>query len=373
MPMVLTLVITQLICVLFLVSRPIQYHENHTSTVFFSLLFTLFFAVTLIFLFRIHYSFYFIGVFYPLVWLWIFGCTYLEARILKKLVYVVAKLGEWQQLEFGNNNLTFVQNPKELAELNYDILLIDRHARLTTDWQQYLPNLISKDREVVGIDEFIERQYGWVSFDHCSSEQFSISPSKQVYLFMKRIIDLAVSGSALLMLWPVVLIGFLIVYVDTGSPTLFRQKRIGRNNRVFTVYKIRTMYEGAEKGGPRFAEKRDPRVTPVGYWLRRSRIDEWPQFWNVLIGDMSLVGPRPERPEWVTEFRRELPYYDLRHILKPGITGWAQITQGYAAGIDAAEIKLKKDLYYIRNLSLSLDIAILFRTLPIVGRGFGAL
>ena len=126
----------------------------------------------------------------------------------------------------------------------------------------------------------------------------------------------------------------------------------------------------AEKYGPQFTSQEDPRITKLGSFLRRTKVDEWPQFYNVLLGHMSLIGPRPERPEWVRRFQEELPDYALRHTIRPGITGWAQITEGYARTLSDTSLKLQRDLFYARYLSLSLDLAIIFRTIPVIGRGF---
>ena len=133
------------------------------------------------------------------------------------------------------------------------------------------------------------------------------------------------------------------------------------------------MHDDAEIEGPQFAEADDPRITTIGKWLRRRRIDEWPQFLNVIIGDMSLVGPRPERPEWVEHYREEIPYYDLRHLVRPGITGWAQVTHGYTQDTKGAREKLERDLYYVKLLSFQLDAIILFRTIIVLSRGYGAI
>ena len=132
------------------------------------------------------------------------------------------------------------------------------------------------------------------------------------------------------------------------------------------------MFFDSEPTGPQFAEKLDSRVTYIGRFLRRSRLDEWPQFWNVLRGEMSIVGPRPERPEWVREFKNHIPYYEMRNMVRPGITGWAQVTTGYAVGKEGAETKLNLDLYYIKQLGFSLDLIVFYRTLATLIKGGGA-
>jgi lipopolysaccharide/colanic/teichoic acid biosynthesis glycosyltransferase len=155
---------------------------------------------------------------------------------------------------------------------------------------------------------------------------------------------------------------------------MYHQRRVGRLGRVFVVHKFRTMRRDAEaETGPVWASKEgDARVTPIGRWLRRMRLDELPQFWNVLKGEMSLVGPRPERPEFVEHLTRDIPYYGQRHVVRPGVTGWAQVRYTYGASTEDALQKLQYDLYYIKNSSLALDFFIIFDTIKTVIRRRGA-
>ncbi len=172
---------------------------------------------------------------------------------------------------------------------------------------------------------------------------------------------------------PVMLIAAAAVKMTSKGPVLFRQARVGVDGEVFTLYKFRSMYVDAEaRTGAVWAAKNDPRVTPVGRWLRRLRIDELPQLWNVLRGEMSIVGPRPERPEFVKVLAEKIPYYRQRHCVKPGITGWAQINHKYGDSIEDTVIKLEYDLYYIKHLSVALDIYIIFHTLKTMLRLRGA-
>ncbi len=172
---------------------------------------------------------------------------------------------------------------------------------------------------------------------------------------------------------PVMLIAAAAIKLTSRGPVLFRQTRVGLNGAPFTLYKLRSMYVDAEKKtGAVWASKDDPRVTPIGRWLRRLRIDEVPQLWNVLRGEMSIVGPRPERPEFVKVLAEKIPYYRQRHCVKPGITGWAQINHRYGDTIEDTITKLEYDLYYIKHLSVSLDAYIIFHTLKTILRFRGA-
>ena len=193
---------------------------------------------------------------------------------------------------------------------------------------------------------------------------FDIAPLHRLgYRFGRRIVDIVAGvlvGFIFLIFLPLFAI---IVKIDSPGPVFFIQDRVGQKGRVFKMYKVRTMTPGAEKRGPAFVEKNDHRVTRLGRALRRSRIDELPQAINLIRGDMSLIGPRPERPEWVERYQAAIPFYEKRHLLKPGLTGWAQVHEGYGTTEAEAVRKLERDLYYLRYRSLGLDLRILIATL----------
>ncbi len=185
------------------------------------------------------------------------------------------------------------------------------------------------------------------------------------YLHLKRLCDVLISGFGLIVLSPVMLVVAILVLWRSGRPVIFRQSRIGRDREPFTVFKFRTMHTQAESGSP-YTLKDDARITGLGQWLRRFRVDEFPQLWNVFRGDMSLIGPRAESADCVAEYEARIPSYHLRHLVKPGITGWAQVNYPYGAGYDDAVEKLKYDLYYIRHHSFLLDAMIVLKTLYVL-------
>jgi len=174
------------------------------------------------------------------------------------------------------------------------------------------------------------------------------------------------------MLLPIALIIAAAIRFDSKGPIFYKQKRVGRGGKSFTMWKFRTMVTDAEKGGAVWAQKRDPRVTRVGQFLRRSRLDEIPQLINVLVGDMDLVGPRPERPEFTAVLAKAIPFYDVRALVRPGLTGWAQIGYPYGASIEDAKQKLAYDIYYVKHASPILDLIVLFHTAKVVVMGRGA-
>ena len=171
---------------------------------------------------------------------------------------------------------------------------------------------------------------------------------------------------------PIVLLTAILIKLDSHGPILYRQERVGENGRPFTLLKFRSMRVDAEEAGPVWARKDDERVTRMGRIIRKIRVDEIPQFWNILRGEMNFVGPRPERPHFVSQLASEIPYYEQRHLIPPGLTGWAQIKYPYGASIEDARQKLQYDLFYVKNQSLILDAIILFETIKIILFGRGA-
>jgi sugar transferase (PEP-CTERM system associated) len=205
-----------------------------------------------------------------------------------------------------------------------------------------------------------ELQPGWLIF----SDGFRLSSVLNDLL--KRLGDIAVSSVLLIVAMPILIATAIAIPLESRGPAIFRQERVGRNGRPFVLYKFRSMRTDAETAGPQWAGEDDPRITRIGRFIRRTRIDEIPQVFNVLKGDMSFIGPRPERPHFVEWLKKEIPFYNERHRVRPGITGWAQINYPYGASVEDAKEKLSYDLYYIKNYSLLLDIIVLFSTIEVV-------
>lgn len=220
------------------------------------------------------------------------------------------------------------------------------------------------EREL-GQIELSELHPGWMVF----GDGFHYSQMRDI---AKRGFDIVTCSLLLLLAWPLMLFAVIAIFVETGRPVLYKQTRTGLNGRPFSIYKFRSMTQDAEKGGKAvWASANDARITRVGAFIRNTRIDELPQIFNVLRGDMSFVGPRPERPEFVDELNEALPYYEFRHRVKPGLMGWAQLNYPYGASIDDAEKKLVYDLYYVKNYSFLLDVLILVQTVEVVLLGKG--
>ena len=260
----------------------------------------------------------------------------------------------------------------DLRELGVDVVVISVGASLTKTNADILMQLPLAGIEVLTMGAFIEQHFRLVTLDFDSPHWFTSAqslPGNASIFAVKRLLDLVVAVPALLvasLLWPFIA---LAIKLDSPGPVLFKQERVGRKGETFCIYKFRSMQTDAEKDGAQWAQKSDPRVTRVGRFLRLSRLDELPQLWNVIRGDMSLVGPRPERPEFVGELVEELPFYAQRHLVPPGLTGYAQIAYRYGASKEDAKRKLEYDLYYTRHLSLAFDMEILVKTVPLLMKG----
>ncbi len=185
-------------------------------------------------------------------------------------------------------------------------------------------------------------------------------------LLSKRLMDFSVSLAGLILTLPIIAISALIIKIESRGPVLYSQERVGEKGRLFKIYKFRSMCCDAENNGPVWAQENDCRITRFGNFIRKTRIDEIPQLWNILKGEMSFVGPRPERPYFVEQLKKKLPYYSLRYNVKPGLSGWAQISYPYGASEEDALRKLEYDLYYIKNLCFRMDVMIAFQTIKII-------
>lgn len=224
--------------------------------------------------------------------------------------------------------------------------------------------------EVTDYLAFWERETGQIDLHHAGagwlalSEGFRINKPRRA---VKRLIDIVVSFSFLVLTLPLMLVIALAIKCDSKGPIFYRQERVGPDGRVFRIWKFRSMRVDAEHDGvPIWASQGDDRVTHVGHFMRNTRIDEIPQVVNVLMGDMSFIGPRPERPHFVELLRKKIPFYDLRHRVRPGITGWAQVHYPYGSSVDDAKRKLAYDLYYVKNNDTLLDLAILIQTVRVI-------
>lgn len=253
----------------------------------------------------------------------------------------------------------------------FDTIVADLDHARSMEWASFLSRAALAGCEIRHVAEYLEASAGRVSLAHFSPEHLP-STQRLFYRCCKRAFDLA--GAAALISFAVVAVAAAsaAILVTMGSPVLFTQSRVGKDGKVFRMVKLRTMRLAAPTAPICATAANDSRITPIGAFLRRFRIDELPQLWNVLKGEMSLIGPRPEQPELAARYGRALKGFDDRHRVLPGITGWAQVMGGYAADIAESEEKLSFDLFYVKNASLALDLKIALRTVRAILRGNSA-
>jgi exopolysaccharide biosynthesis polyprenyl glycosylphosphotransferase len=271
-------------------------------------------------------------------------------------------------------DLEIVSLDEPPARMNgWDVVATDPAERYDRDWLQWISHADMYDVKVISAPLLLETLTARVPTEMLHGRwAFEVLHGRSRYLFWKRMFDVLGVALAAPLLLPLAGLVALVVWIDTGRPILFVQDRVGLGGRPFRMVKFRTMVANAEHNGSAFAEAEDPRITRVGRFLRQYRLDEIPQFWNVLVGDMSIIGPRPEQISFAEQFDDEIPLYQLRHNLRPGITGWAQVRQGYAANTIETRTKLRYDFYYVKHCSFALDAEIVLRTIRTILTGFGS-
>ena len=270
-------------------------------------------------------------------------------------------------------DIYYTNDPLKIPDITHDkkiekivVALDDRRGKTPIT---ELLNCKLKGVKIISGIEFYEELTGKILVSNVNPDWLIYSDGFQkgkITLLSKRLLDFSVSLSGLLLTLPIVAISALIIKLESPGPVLYSQERMREGEKTFWIYKFRSMCCDAESSGPVWAQENDCRVTRFGSFIRKTRIDEIPQLWNIFKGEMSFVGPRPERPYFVEQLRKKLPYYSLRHNVKPGLTGWAQISYPYGASEEDALNKLEYDLYYIKNLCFSLDIMVAFQTIKII-------
>ncbi|MEH1831607.1 MAG: sugar transferase [Nostoc sp.] len=303
----------------------------------------------------------------------------LEQNLLGKLVVLAETSQDTTDLIDANINLNCVGCLNSLHTWSlesWSAVIVATQIEFSKPQMQGLMQMRLRGIPIYSLPDFYETlwyklpssllQDKWLAF----SAGFHLMPG-YLNMKLKRFADLIFAGILLVPLSPLMLLVAFVIKLDSPGPVFYSQLRSGLYGKEFRVYKFRSMYQDAEKRGAQWANKHDPRVTRVGRWLRLLRIDELPQIWNVLCGEMSLIGPRPERPEFDVKLKEVIPYYEVRYLVKPGITGWAQVMYPYGASVEDAYEKLAYDLYYIKNYSLWLDLAIAFKTIRVVLLGKG--
>lgn len=320
-------------------------------------------------MFRLPYSVTFLGLIYPTatVILLLFGRGLSQRSSMR--------LGVPTRLIDQIDSRTGAFIPMDSASLPegaIDAVLVSEEQLSEPGWTPFLSWCALNAVPVIMLRDYIEAESGRVDLKNFTFTDLLHVRSSDTYLFVKRVFD-AVCSLLLLFVFsiPMALV-VVVIKLETTGPAIFAQQRIGLGGVSFTMYKFRSMVTDAERGGAQFAARGDKRVTRFGKFIRKYRIDELPQLYNVLRGDMSLIGPRPEQKNLLDELVEEIPLFPFRHSVRPGITGWAQVCQGYAYDVDSSSEKITYDLFYIKNLSFLLDMTIIVRTIRIMLTGFGS-
>ncbi len=251
-------------------------------------------------------------------------------------------------------------------------VVADLRAELSSDWERLLAHCALQGLPVYDVRQVSEWLTGKVKVQHLSENTLSSGLARMVYVRVKRLVDIFGVALAIVPFGLAIGVAALLIKLESPGPAFFLQRRMGHRGRPFTMCKLRSMRQDAPAAGQAFTAENDPRITRVGAFIRKYRIDEFPQIWNILKGEMSWIGPRPEAAPLADLYDREVPFYCYRHMVRPGITGWAQVHQGNVAMVDAATEKLHYDFYYIKNLSPWLDLLIGAKTLLTIFTGFGA-
>ena len=256
-------------------------------------------------------------------------------------------------------------------------IIVEDLSNYPYSYQQKIINLSFKGSNIVSIINWSELILQRIPLTFLSSDELinlfsNVYNDKSFQVRLKRIADIALSILIIFFSFPFIVIFSILIYFEDFGPVLYFQKRVGKNGETFTICKLRTMKTNAESKGVQWSRKGDKRVTNIRKFLRSTRIDELPQLFSVLIGDMSLIGPRPERPEIDLKLKEKIPFYELRYLVKPGLSGWAQVNFPYGSSIKDSESKLTYDFFYIKNFSFWLDLLIFFKTIRLVSRREGS-
>lgn len=292
----------------------------------------------------------------------------------RQLRIAMIRGGAAQPLEDGNIDWILVDDPG-VNLTKVDAVTVDLRADHSDEWERRITELALANTPVYHIKHLRESLTGQVELEHLSETSYGTLSPPIAYIAAKRLVDTVVALIGLLALWPVMIVVAVLIKLDSPGPAIFKQRRVGFRGRVFWVRKFRTMQvpnKAEDERDAAMTRDGDHRITKVGGFLRKSRLDELPQLINVIRGEMSLIGPRPEAEVLSKWYEQEIPFYRYRHIVLPGVTGWAQINQGHVTDVEDVTAKLHYDFYYIKNISPWIDALIAVRTIIIMVSGHGA-
>lgn len=329
-----------------------------------------------LFIFRLPYSVYYLVTSWGLILIFCFVMQWL-IRSSQVLNIAYVPIGRCLELpKIDGVNWIELDREKIKNTVIYDSVVADfSDENLRGEWEKELANISLSDVPVYHVVQVKETLTGRIAIKHLHENHFGSLLPSPFYVAFKRFMDIVIVLFTAPIVMVICLITAMIIKIEsrrTGGSVFFVQTRIGKGGKPYRMYKFRSMIPTSESDGAKMAMQGDMRITPFGHFIRKMRIDELPQFINILKGDMSLIGPRPEQVSFVEQFNENIPFYRYRHIVRPGLSGWAQVMQGYAGNEDETRVKLEYDFYYIKNFSLTLDLLILIKTIQTIFTGFGA-
>lgn len=320
---------------------------------------------------RIEYSRTYLIQGFAVSFIWFYLTAYIRKNAKKLSLYAIPNFDIEPLKKHKNINLSVVDENIKLNEVKHG-LVVDLHHNLTPKQEKFIADCSINNIRVFHSESIREMVEGKVQTEHLSENSIGTLQPNPIYFNIKRIWESILIIASFPIAIPIMIITAVLIKIENPGPAMFIQERVGQGGKVFRIYKFRSMTVRPSNAESKFATEEQARVTRIGKVIRKVRIDELPQFFNVLKGEMALIGPRPEQESFVKQFEEEIPFYGYRHMVKPGITGWAQTVQGYADDVDSTREKLAHDLYYIKHLSVWLDINIVFKTIRTMVTGFGA-
>lgn len=328
-------------------------------------------ALSLVLILRFDYSLFLIFVGAASSFVWLFTTTILRTNHKKLMLHVIDNFDYSDLKSHGNIETILLSEPYDQTAIKHG-LVVDLHENITPYQEKFIADCSLNNIPVFHAESIKEMVNGKVQVRHLSENSIGTLQPNPVYQIFKRIWESLIIVLSLPITLMIMIVTAILIRLESAGPVFFTQERVGQSGQVFKIYKFRSMTVEKLCDKDKFATDEQARITKVGKFIRKVRIDELPQFFNVLKGDMALIGPRPEQESFVRLFEQDIPFYGYRHMVKPGITGWAQTVHGYADDTDSTKEKLAYDLYYIKHLSFWLDVNIVFKTLKTMLTGFGA-
>ncbi|MEL7096319.1 MAG: sugar transferase [Pseudomonadota bacterium] len=334
------------------------------------------FVVAFFFLMRIDYSRYQFLMSFTLACLWFALILLIAARFRRPVFGILPNQANPRLIEYQGIRWIVVRSQKLLDRYPHMPIVANfRDASLDPDWSRTIAEEAIKGRRILSARQLAESVTGRVELEFLTENTFGHLAPDSLYAPTKRYVDIIAALAVLLVFWPIMLLVGVIIRVESRGPAIFQQKRVGYRGRTFTVFKFRSMTaekDAAQSRHNDMTKKDDDRITTFGRFIRKTRIDELPQLFNILKGDMSWIGPRPETERLSEWYEGEIPFYRYRHIVRPGISGWAQVKQGHVTEVEDIRLKLEYDMFYVKNFSLWLDLLIAVKTIAVVFSGKGA-